>query len=520
MNKVFLFDTTLRDGTQAEGISLGVEDKINIAKAMKKLGVHYVEGGWPGSNPKDAVFFKRMQKINLSPSKLVAFGSTRRKNIKASADINLIQLIKAKPDVFCIFGKTSLLHVKDALGTTRDENLKMIEDSVKYLKKTGKEVIYDAEHFFDGYKENKEYALSTLGTASEGGADWLCLCDTNGGSMPSEVAEIVSSVRARFLGMRIGMHAHNDCDLAVANSLAAVEAGAEMVQGTLNGWGERCGNANLASVMANLILKKRACVANIGAKDIRKLTKVSHYIDEVANLIPKKEQPFVGQSAFAHKGGVHVSAVMKNAATYEHLPPESVGNERRILISDLSGAANLKARGKQLGINLENKENLNAVLKEIKLREAAGFQYEAATASLKLLVKKIEGKSPSFFDVKSRRVILEYGPSGKKCEASVKLMVQGKRVYEVAEGDGPVNALDNCLRKALLPFFPHVRDIALTDFKVRVLNPTEATAAAVRVFIESTDGAEIWTTTGVSEDVIEASWQALVESIVYKLLKR
>ncbi|MBA3052511.1 citramalate synthase [bacterium] len=520
MTKVILFDTTLRDGTQAEGISLGIEDKINIAKALKKLGIHYIEGGWPGSNPKDAGFFKSMQKIALSPSKLVAFGSTRRKNIPASSDKNLIQLVKAKPDAFCIFGKTSLLHVKEALGTTPDENINMIKDSVKYLKKTGKEVIYDAEHFFDGYKENREYALSTLGAADAAGADWLCLCDTNGGSMPCEITDIMKAVRTRFPKSKFGIHAHNDCDLAVANSLMAVEAGAEMVQGTINGWGERCGNANLASVMANLVLKKGAGVKNITAKEIRKLTKVSRYIDEVANLIPKKEQPFVGRSAFAHKGGVHVSAVMKNAATYEHLRPESVGNERRILISDLSGQANLKAQGKQLDINLEDKENLNAVLKEIKLREAAGYQYEAASASLKLLVQKIEGRAPSFFDVKSCRVILEYGLDRKKCEASVKLMVKGKTVYEAAEGDGPVNALDNCLRKALLPFFPRVKDISLTDFKVRVLNPAEATAAAVRVFIESTDGVDRWTTTGVSEDVVEASWQALVESIVYKLLKR
>jgi len=338
--------------------------------------------------------------------------------------------------------------------------------------------------------------------------------------MPEEITDIIKKAMAHLPEMKFGIHAHNDCGLAVANSLAAVFAGAEMVQGTINGWGERCGNANLASVTANLILKKGAGVKNISAKEIKKLTKVSRYIDEVANLIPKKEQPFVGRSAFAHKGGVHVSAVLKNASTYEHLPPETVGNERRILISDLSGQANLKARSKQLDINLEDKENLSDVLREIKQREAAGYQYEAANASLKLLVKKIEGKTPSFFDVKSCRVILEYGGDGKKCEASVKLSVKGKPVYEVAEGDGPVNALDNCLRKALLPFFSKVGEISLTDFKVRVLNPTDATAAAVRVFIESTDGSDRWTTIGVSEDVIEASWQALVESIVYKLLKK
>jgi len=518
---VVIFDTTLRDGTQAEGISLSVEDKINIALALKKFGVHYIEGGWPGSNPKDAEFFKRMQKISLKPSKLTAFGSTRRKNIKASEDKNLLQLVKAKPDVFCIFGKTSLLHVKEALLTTPGENLNMIKDSVKYLKKTGKEVIYDAEHFFDGYKENKTYALSTLDAASMGGADWICLCDTNGGSMPEEITLMMKEAMGSLPEMKFGIHAHNDCDLAVSNSLAAVSAGARMVQGTINGWGERCGNANLTSVMVNLILKKGVGIKNIGAKEIKKITKTSRYIDEVANIIPKKEQPFVGCSAFAHKGGVHVSAVMKNASTYEHLTPESVGNERRVLISDLSGHANLKARGKQLDINLEDKEKLSEVLKEIKQREAAGFQYEAANASLKLLVKRIERKMPSFFDVKSCRVILEYGDGArKKCEASVKLSVKGKIVYEAAEGDGPVNALDNSLRKALLPFFPQVGDISLTDFKVRVLNPADATAAAVRVFIESTDGIDRWTTTGVSEDVIEASWQALVESIVYKLMPK
>ncbi|MEA2082240.1 MAG: citramalate synthase [Elusimicrobiota bacterium] len=518
--KIVLFDTTLRDGTQSEGVSIGVEDKINIAGALKKLGVHYIEGGWPGSNPKDAEFFSRMKKISLKPSLLTAFGSTRRKNIKAADDQNLIQLIKAKPDAFCIFGKTSLMHVKDALRTTPSENLKMIKDSVRYLKKTGKEVIYDAEHFFDGYKENRDYALSTLDAAAEGGADWICLCDTNGGSMPEEISDITKDAMTRLPDLKFGIHAHNDCDLAVANSLAAVSAGAEMVQGTINGWGERCGNANLSSLMANLVLKRGAGVKNISVKDIKKLTKVSRYIDEVANLIPKKEQPFVGSSAFAHKGGVHVSAVLKNASTYEHLSPAAVGNERRVLISDLSGQANLKARSKQLDIKLEDKENLSEVLKEIKNREAAGYQYEAANASLKLLVKRIEGKVPLFFDVKSCRVILEYAGGRKKSEASVKLAVKGKTVYEVAEGDGPVNALDNCLRKALLPFFPKVGEISLTDFKVRVLNPADATAAAVRVFIESADSSDRWTTTGVSEDVIEASWSALVESIVYKLLKK
>jgi len=523
MKPVFIFDTTLRDGTQAEGISLTVTDKINIAVALRNLGVHYIEGGWPGSNPKDAAFFAKMRKRSLRPSKLVAFGSTRRKNTKVENDKNLVELVKAKPDAFCIFGKTSLMHVKDALNTTPGENLMMIKDSVAFLKKSGKEVIYDAEHFFDGFTENQNYALKTLRAAVDAGADWLALCDTNGGTIPAELSRIIKIVKSEFPGVKLGIHAHNDCELAVANSLAACDEGAEMVQGTLNGWGERCGNANLSSVIANLLLKKNRKIHNFTKRNLIKLVKISHYIDEVANLIPRKEQPFVGSSAFAHKGGVHVSAVVKNPATYEHVKPALVGNERRILISDLSGQANLRLKGLQLNVDMTDKEKVKDILREIKAREAKGYQYEAADASLKILLKKYDRTMPLFFEIKSCRVISEYikkkDGNLKKCEASVKVTVRGKDVYEVAEGDGPVNALDNALRKSLRSFYPQLKEISLTDFKVRVLNPKAATAAAVRVFIESWDGEERWTTLGVSEDIIEASWNALVESIVYKLLK-
>ncbi|MCD6412726.1 MAG: citramalate synthase [Elusimicrobia bacterium] len=520
---IFIFDTTLRDGAQAEGISLSVTDKINIAKSLAKFGIHYIEGGWPGSNPKDAEFFARMKSFSLKPAKLVAFGSTRRKNILPGNDKNLRELVKAKPDAFCIFGKTSLLHVKDALRTTPEENLKMISDSIRYLKKTGKEVAYDAEHFFDGFLENADYALGTLSAAFSAGADWLVLADTNGGTVTEKLVEIIKVVRENFPGAKLGIHAHNDCDLAVANSLAACDNGITMVQGTLNGWGERCGNANLASVIPNLMLKKGYKIHNFTKANLKKLVRTSRYIDEVANLIPKKEQPFVGISAFAHKGGVHVSAVMKNPVTYEHINPAVVGNERRILISELSGQSNLKIKGERLNIDFRDKKVVAEILSEIKEKESRGYQYEAADGSLKILMLKKTGKLKSYFDIKSCRVIVEYfmknGKAERKCEASVKLSVKGKNIYEVAEGDGPVNALDNAMRKALLPFYPRLKEVSLTDFKVRVLNPKEATAAAVRVFIESRDKTERWTTVGVSEDIIEASWKALLEGILYKLVR-
>lgn len=524
MKPIFIFDTTLRDGTQAEGISLTVTDKINIAEALRNLGIHYIEGGWPGSNPKDVEFFRKMKSVSLRPAKLVAFGSTRRKDTKPGQDKNLLELVKTKPDAFCIFGKTSLLHVKYALRTSSAENLKMISDSVGFLKKFKKEVIYDAEHFFDGYIDNPGYALKTLESAASSGADWLVLCDTNGGTIPEKLAKIMKEVEKKFPGVKIGIHAHNDCELGVANSLAACDNGATMVQGTLNGWGERCGNANLSSVIANLLLKKNYRIPNFTRRNLKHLVKTSRYIDEVANLIPRKEQPFVGSSAFAHKGGIHVAAVIRNPSTYEHISPELVGNKRRILVSDLSGQSNLRLKSSQLNINMKDKGKIKDVLNEIKIREAKGYQYEAADASLKIFLKEYAQKMPVFFDIKSCRVILEYIKKGKgtlkKCEASVKLSVKGRDIYEAAEGDGPVNALDNALRKALQDFYPQLKNVSLTDFKVRVLNPKEATAAAVRVFIESSDEDESWTTLGVSEDIIEASWNALVESIVYKLLKK
>jgi 2-isopropylmalate synthase len=518
--QVFIYDTTLRDGTQGEGVSLSVDDKLKIAKKLDQLGVHYIEGGWPGSNPKDMEFFQRAKELDLKHAKITAFGSTRRFGITADADANLNMIIESGVEAVAIFGKSWDFHVTEALGTTLEENLNMIYESVRFLKEKGLEVIYDAEHFFDGYKHNPEYALETIRKAAEAGADWLALCDTNGGSLPHEISEIVSRVRQE-VDTPVGIHCHNDGELAVANSLAAVAAGVTQVQGTINGLGERCGNANLISIIPNLQLKLGyACVPE---EQLKQLTNTSRYVYEIANITPPNVQPFVGQSAFAHKGGMHVSAILKAAETYEHIHPELVGNTRRVLVSELSGQSNLLFKAQELNLEIDkNKPEGRAIIEKVKDLEHQGYQYEGAEASFELLVRKGIGEYEEVFTVESFKVLMEkIGENEIMTEATVKVNVNGQIVHTVAEGNGPVNALDNALRKALEAFFPDIKEMYLTDYKVRVLSEHEATASKVRVLIESTkDGHDSWSTVGVSTNVIEASWEALLDSMRYALLGR
>jgi len=514
---VIIFDTTLRDGTQGEGISLSVEDKLKIAQKLDRLGVHYIEGGWPGSNGKDIEFFHRSKELNLSHAKVTAFGSTRRKDSKAETDPNLNRLVESGVSVATIFGKSWDFHVHTAIQTTLEENLNMIYDSVRYLKSQGLEVIYDAEHFFDGFKNNPEYALATIQKAEEAGADWVVLCDTNGGSLPGEVSDIVKTVCSK-LKTPVGIHAHNDCELAVANSLAAVQAGARQVQGTINGFGERCGNANLCSVIPNLQLKlDYNCVSE---QQLQSLTSVARYVSEIANVNMAVNQPFVGSAAFAHKGGIHVSAIMRHAKTYEHIVPELVGNKQRVLVSELAGQSNLLAKAQELNLDMSNETNqTKQIIEKIKELEHQGYQFEGADASLELLLRRAFGDIEDIFTMESFKLIVAKSPGDSVVsEAIVKMKVHGETVYTAAEGNGPVNALDNALRKALVQFYPDIRDMHLSDYKVRVINEKDATAAKVRVLIESTDINNTWSTVGVSENVIEASWEALLDSIRYALI--
>lgn len=515
--KVKIYDTILRDGTQGEGISFSVHDKLKIAKKLDDFGIAYIEGGWPGSNPKDIEFFKKAKSLSLKNAKIAAFGSTRRAKIKAKDDSNIKALLEAKTEVVTIFGKSWDLHVKDVLRTTLQENLNMVEDSVKYLKSKKRTVIYDAEHFFDGFKNNKEYALDTLNRASKAGADVVVLCDTNGGTMPYEIELIIKEVQ-KNIKSPLGIHTHNDAGMAVANSVMAAKLGCVQIQGTINGYGERCGNANLCEIIPNLKLKLGIdCISD---KKLQQLTKVSHYITEIANLIPQNNQPYVGRSAFAHKGGMHVDAVKKNPVSFEHIKPELVGNNRRILVSELSGKINILSKAKEFGINLskETPETLD-ILRTIKNLEYEGYQFEGAEASFELLMKKAVGKHKTFFNLIDFRVSVEKTENGMFSEATVKVEVNGTEKHTVAEGDGPVNALDNALRKALDKFYPSLREVHLVDYKVRVIGGEEGTAAKVRVLVESADSKDSWETVGVSENIIEASWQALVDSIEYKLLK-
>jgi 2-isopropylmalate synthase len=518
MSKVKLYDTTLRDGAQGEGISYSVMDKIRIAQELDKLGIHFIEGGWPGSNPKDMEFFLRMSQKGLKNTQLVAFGSTRRPHSSAKEDSNLKALLKSKVKYVTVFGKTWDLHVKDVLKTTPDENLNMIKDTVGFLVSQGLVVFYDAEHFFEAYKANAEYSLRCLLMAEEAGAGAVVLCDTNGGTITSEILRVTGEIRGQ-IKIELGIHCHNDAGLAVANSLAAVEAGIDMVQGTINGIGERCGNADLIPIIANLKLK--LAVDCISDDKLRDLTKVSHFVSEISNMKQRSDQPYVGASAFAHKGGVHINAVMKNPKTYEHIEPALVGNRRRILVSELAGKTGILVRAKELEFDLSKEDpKTKKILKLIQQLEHQGYHFEAAEASFELLMKKSLKKYKKFFELEGFRIVIEKRSDKKiTSEAIIKLKVKGIKEHTAAEGDGPVNALDNALRKALKDFYPTLSQMHLSDFKVRVLDEKAGTAAPVRVLIQSQDKEDIWNTIGVSENIIEASWQALVDSIEYKLLK-
>jgi 2-isopropylmalate synthase len=519
MKQIYLYDTTLRDGTQSEDVNFSVEDKLKVVQRLDEFGIHYVEGGWPGSNPRDMEFFRRAKELQLLQAKIVAFGSTRRAKNKPQDDPNLRALLEAETPVITIFGKSWLLHVHAALQITEQENLDLIEDSVAYLKAQGREVIYDAEHFFDGYKHNVEYALKTLHAAKRAGADTITLCDTNGGSLTSEISKIVKEVRAQIEG-NIGIHTHNDGELAVANSLAAIQHGAIQVQGTINGYGERCGNANLCSIIPNLQLKMGYhCV---DAQELAHLTDVSRYVADLANLAHPKHLPFVGHSAFAHKGGVHVSAVMKDPVTYEHLVPESVGNHRRVLVSDLSGKSNVLFKAQELGIELnENSKEVQQIVNSIKEKEFGGYHYEDADGSLELLIKQQLNDWQDFFELSGFKVIIDKQEENVEplCEALVKVRVKGQEEITAAVGNGPVDALDQALRKALEKFYPELKKIVLSDYKVRVLDGQDGTSAKVRVLITTRNSHSSWNTVGVSPNIIEASWKALVDSIYYYLMK-
>ncbi len=516
--RVSLYDTTLRDGCQGEDVSLTLADKLRVAERLDELGFDYVEGGWPGSNPRDEEFFLEAKKLRLRHARITAFGMTRRGGTNASKDLNLRKLIEAETPAITIFGKTWQLHVLEDLRISREENLDVINDSVQYLHRHTGEVIFDAEHFFDGYKDDPEYALRCLKAAADGGASTVVLCDTNGGNLPSLIAAATRAAAAA-VSVPLGIHCHNDSDLAVANSLAAVEAGAVQVQGTINGFGERCGNANMISIIPALELKLG--YQTLGPERLRRLTELSHFVYELANLPPRKHQPYVGQSAFAHKGGVHVAAVRKNPLTYEHVDPAAVGNVQRVLISDLAGKANILQKAEQFGLRVDSKDpKVQTVLRQLKELENAGYQYEGAEASFELLMQRAMRGDVRFFRLIGFRVIDETykGSELPSSEASVAVeFLDGRREQAVAFGNGPVNALDQALRRALTREFPQIEAIKLLDYKVRVLPGIGGTAAKVRVLIESGDAHERWGTVGVSHNVIEASWQALVDSIDHKL---
>jgi 2-isopropylmalate synthase len=519
MRKIEIYDTTLRDGAQSEDISFSVEDKLRITEKLDELGVHYIEGGWPVASPRDAEFFLKAKELKLRNSLMVAFGSTHHAKTKASNDPNIKALLKADTPVITIFGKSWDFHVTHALRISKSANLDLISNSLSYLKKRVSKVFYDAEHFFDGYKANPDYAMKTLQAAVEGGADCLVLCDTNGGMVPVEVESILKAVLNRFK-VPIGIHAHNDSDCAVANSLIAVKNGASQVQGTINGLGERCGNANLISIIPNLKLKlKYNCITT---DNLKKLKSVSRFVTEIANIRHFKRQPYVGDSAFAHKGGIHVSAVLRHSDTYEHIKPEIVGNYQRVLVSDLSGKSNIIKKIKEFNLKVDpDSPKVLQIIKQLKELESQGFQFEGAEASFELLMKKTFKLHRKFFDLIGFRVIVEKKDEGEPplSEATIMLKIGGKAEHTAATGDGPVNALDNALRKALEKFYPQLKEVKLIDYKVRVLAAGKGTAAKVRVLVESGDNTHKWGTVGVSENIIEASWQALVDSIEYKLLR-
>jgi len=519
LRPIELFDSTLRDGTQGEGVNLSVVDKLNIAKRLDEFGIGIIEGGWPGSNPRDQEFFERSKDLDLKTAKICAFGSTARSLDKVEEDPNLQAILKTETEVVTIFGKTWKLHAERGLGISAKDNAELIRRSIEFLTSQGRRVIFDAEHFFDGYRDSEEFALGMVKAAEEGGADTIVLCDTNGGSMPYEVAEATQRVCV-LVEVPVGIHAHNDAGMAAANSISAVQSGATHVQGTMNGVGERCGNANLSTVIPNLSLKlKRTFTHEV---DLTQMTSMANYVFEIMNLHPDDRAPFVGHSAFAHKGGVHVSAVMKDSRMYEHIDPKLVGGHQRVLISDLSGKSNIHYKAGELDISLEdgNRKLPGEVVDRIKEMEHHGYQYESAEASFEIILRQQMGTFTPYFEVVDSRVIVSYErDSHNRADAMLKVAVNGETEHTAADGVGPVNALNKALQKALVRFYPVLQNVHLTDYKVRVLNGRDGTSAGVRVLIESSDGTESWSTVGVSENIIEASWQALVDSLNYKLMK-
>ena len=519
MKTITLYDTTLRDGCQAEDVNFSVEDKLRIAQRLDQLGVHYIEGGWPGSNPRDIKFFREMEKSELKHAVLAAFGSTRKKGTACRDDAQLQALLKAKTPVVAVVGKAWDLHVREVLHAGLNDNLALIRETVDHLRQHHRRVFFDAEHFFDGFAANPDYALAAVAAAAAAGAELICLCDTNGGALPAQVAAAVRAAAATVIAP-LGIHCHNDGEMAVANSLVAVEAGAVQVQGTINGFGERCGNANLCSIIPALSLKLKR--PGLPPAQLKRLRELSHFVYELANLTPPTHQPYVGDSAFAHKGGQHTDAVLKNPATYEHVPPEAVGNKRRILVSDQAGKSSLAQKAKEFGMRLDRTgPEARAILEELKALEDQGYQYEGAEGSFELLMQKALKGRKKYFTFKGFRVIDEKRPEDPlpRAEAAIMVEVDGKVEHTAAAGVGPVNALDHALRKALERFYPSLKDVRLIDFKVRVLPAGLGTASKVRVLIESTDGRDKWGTVGVSDNIIEASWQALIDSIDYKLYK-
>jgi len=514
---VDIFDTILRDGSQQEGLSLTVDDKLRVAEQLDHLGVTYIEGGWPGANPKDIEFFARARReLKLSTATLVAFGSTRRAGVRAEDDAVLANLIDAGAPVACIVAKTWDRHVGEALRTSLDEAVAMVADSVRYLVAHDLRVFLDAEHFFDGYRNNPDFALSVLAAAEEEGAEALVLCDTNGGSLPDHVGQSVAAVRERS-SAQLGIHCHNDAGCAVANSLVAVQAGVTQVQGCINGYGERAGNTDLSAAIPNLSLKLN--IRTIPADRLERLTPVSHHISELVNIAPNPQQAYVGHSVFAHKGGLHASAVARSADLYEHVAPSLVGNGTRVVVSEMAGRSTLAMKAAELGLELDG-EVLGRVLDELKRLEHEGYHFEVADGSLELLLRRATGWTPDFFSVESFRIITDHGEGafGVTTEATVKVRVGGERIVATAEGNGPVNALDGALRGAIGPRFPALAHIHLTDYRVRVLDTGKGTGAVTRVLVDTTDGGVVWTTIGVSENIIEASWQALYDSVVFGLL--
>jgi len=516
---VKIYDTTLRDGTQGEGISFSVTDKLLIAQRLDQFGVDYIEGGFPGSNPRDISFFAEARKLKLRHARLAAFGVTRRAGARADEDPQMRALVESGMPVVTLFGKTWLLHVREVLRTTPEENLAMIEDSVRYLVSEGREVVYDAEHFFDGYLDDPDYAMRTLDAAARGGAGNLSLCETNGGKLVPEVARITAAAVERFGGDRIGVHCHNDSGLGVAVSLAGIAAGATLVQGTINGYGERVGNANLTTILPNLFLKMGRtahCAPNLA-----QLRDLSLLFDELANLRPDQKAPFVGRSSFAHKGGLHANAAQKVARSYEHIDPALVGNHTRVLVSDMAGRSSLALKAREMGLELDDKNpEMRGLIVELKEREFRGYEYEAADASFKLLVANRLGQRRSFFDVEGYRVIMERHGDELWAEATVKVRVNGAQVHTVAEATGPIGALDLALRRALENTYPNLREMTLRDYKVRILDSSQGAGARTRVLIESGDGNSIWGTVGVSDNIIDASWEALRDAVEYMLILR